>query len=145
MTKSSRLTYDDLKRFFDVALSELLDLSSVPPEDLPMTALSRLEAQSRAQATTGLKMAIKDLMVPLAMAPVAKLDRLSVRLAEAGAPSVALIRAWASRGAGKVLDRGYIRSDEEFYQLNGLLDGADLEEHERERIQAIVDAYEFGG
>jgi hypothetical protein len=68
-----------------------------------------------------------------------------MQLVEAKAPSIALVRAWASRKARKVLERGHIQSDEEFEHMKGLLDTTGLGERERASIQAMVDAYEFGG
>lgn len=138
------LTYKELKRFLEIILPSVVDLGVVPPESRPMAVLSRLEAQSQARAMKGLKMAVTDVLVPLARVPAEELDRLSRQLVEAKAPSIALVRAWASRKARKVLERGHIQSDEEFEHMKGLLDTTGLGEQERARIQAMVDAYEFG-
>lgn len=71
-----------------------------------------------------------------------RLRILAHELSAAGAPSIAMVRAWFSRKAGIILSRGRIESEEEFYLIGSLLDNPDLSE--RDTLQRLLDGFEFG-
>lgn len=138
------ITYEDQRRFFQIVLPELLDMRIFPAGETPIDILARLEEENLSRAKKSLRPMIVDLMVPLAHESQAKLERLSAKLADAGAPSLRLVGAWVSKNTKRVIARGVIRSDEEFEQMKGLLDIPDLANQERSKVQSMVDAYEFG-
>jgi hypothetical protein len=144
MNADTALTYEQIKNFVVTAIPYAFDLSGLREDEHPLARIEKLEAVSEAKALRSMKTAVSDLLTIFSREPAEKLERLSHSLIVAGAPSLALIRAWSSRKIGAILIKGSIESDTEFEQLSAFLDLQGLKDEERRQIQRMVDAYEFG-
>jgi len=144
MNAQATLTYEQLRQFLVTAIPYAFNLSGLSEDVHPVARLEMVERENKAKALSGVKMAISDVLTILSREPAEKIERLSQALIAAKAPSLALVRAWSSRRVGAILTRGVIRSDAEFDQMKAFLDSSALEAEECERVQCIVDAYEFG-
>lgn len=135
------MTYDSLKKFFLIILEAQGDLSILPPEKRPAAVLEMYEAKGLRTAMRVLKSDLAILMVPLETMPPEKMAEINVKLAEEGAPSIAMVKAWMNRKNSPVFERGYIVSDDEFYRLGALVDQLDGEEERL--VRSLLDKYEF--
>lgn len=144
MNEEAFLSYDQLKAFFVVAVGTLSDFPDVPPEDRPISVLAAAEAKSRSLAMKGLKVGIPDLLILIREAGSSKAAEIERALAGAGAPSIGLIRALASRKTGSILSRGRIRTEEEFHQIASLMELSSLSTEQSEKMQNMLDQFEFG-
>lgn len=144
MNAQSSLTYEQLRQFLVTAIPYAFDVTGLPEDVHPVARLEMMERESKAKALSGVKMAISDILTILSREPAEKIEKLSQALINAKAPSLALVCAWSSRRVGAILARGSIKSDAEFERMKAFLDSSGLEADECERVQRIVDAYEFG-
>jgi len=144
MTRETTLSYESLRLFVSMMFEYLVDLRGLDPEDHPMALLAVQEQRGRSVATRSLTTAISELFVMLKISKKACGEELDLLLAEAGAPSVALVGAWLSKKNRKVLKRGHIETDGEFEKISALRDDPALGEGERETLQLMLDQYEFG-
>jgi hypothetical protein len=109
-----------------------------------MATLERMEHASPAQARKGLMMMVNDIIEDtLTWLPeqVAALDR---ALDDSGAPSLTRVRGRYSRQLAKVLARGVIRTEIEFYLLKGARDGTPelLEDASLEKVDLMLSSFE---
>lgn len=144
MTQEATPSYDSLKHFLSIMFESLADLRGLEPEEYPMALLAVQESRGRSAAMRALTTAISDLFVVLKTRTPERKDEINRKLEEAGAPSVALVAAWLSKKNGKVLQRGFIKTDDEFEQISTLRDDVTLSEEERMALQRLLDKYEFG-
>lgn len=139
------LTYRDLRRFFEIALPFAFDMRSMPKEIHPLTLLDEREAAGESQASKALALALNDVLGQLSTESQTTLDSLSKDLELADAPSLFIMKAWSDRRIGAILGRGVIKDEQEFETMTSMLDQAQLSPSERDKIQAMVDQFEFGG
>ncbi|QWT20269.1 hypothetical protein KPL74_21320 [Bacillus sp. NP157] len=146
MTDRPVVTYESLKLFFATIFNATARPSVVTEDNHPIIILEREEAvRSKTSLMPELKQATSDFLIDVAALSPERRAALDRDLAAAGAPSVSVVRAWLSRKTGAVLKRGRIASDEEFQLVRNLLDERGLGEDEAAVVQALLDAYEFGG
>lgn len=67
---------------------------------------------------------------------------LNRRLVEAGLPDLAAMQRRFDRKVARILKRGSIKSETEYYAITSTLDGAD--DAEREKLEELIGAYEIG-
>ena len=146
-----RLTSDEylrLKRFFAV-WDELVwpgPNSDLPPGKRPVAALAWLENVSLAKARLGLLEAVNDIVemsLPWTSAQVAEIDE---QLRDRGAPTLTEVRARHARKLDRVITRGSIRNEVEYYLAKGVLDGAPeaLSPEAEASLAELIIAYEEG-
>lgn len=93
--KNADLTYEELKRFHEIVVPEVMDVDAVPPRDRPLAALARMEAKNKSIAATALEVAVVDALTHLAAKPVTVQRAVSSRLVAGHAPSLASVQAWS--------------------------------------------------
>jgi hypothetical protein len=91
-----------------------------------------------------LRLGIGDMLGSLKHERPENLQILAHDLSVAGAPSIAMVRAWFSKKVGAILSRGRIESEEEFYLIESMLDNPELSDGERDSLQRMLDGFEFG-
>jgi hypothetical protein len=134
--------YEDLKRFFAIYVDTMLDLSGLAEEHHPMAVLAAMEKQAPSRAKEGLRIALSDVIAALEHASVDELALLTTQLEAANAPSIAAVRALVSKRVAKVLRRGTIINETEFYMMKEVLDDHGVPEEERRIIEAMLDRFE---
>lgn len=144
MNAQPAVTYEQLKKFLITALPYVFDVSGLQVDEHPIARMEKLEHESKRKAFSAMKTAVADLLAAISRESPEKLEALSQALRAAKAPSLPIIRAWSSRKTGALLARGSVTSDSEFEQISALLDIPGLEKEERDRMQEMLDRYEFG-
>lgn len=144
MTKLRPAEYQQLKRFLQFFSERFFDLGSVEPHLRPLAFLEAFERTAPSRAAAGLRMAVNDCVEMSSHWPVSKVAALDTELTSKGIVSLSQVRQryWGRYAA--VLKRGRIRSDVEYYLVQGVLvdQASTLQAPERERLQELVSMYE---
>lgn len=123
----------------------------VPNDDLQFRAslaqgLDDLERRSMTQARAGIRMAVQDLLEATRHVDPGFVQRVDARFAAAGLPTLSWMRREVWKTIPKVLARGRIRTEEEYYllieRLNDVSDTDGLSAEERDLISRMVDDFE---
>jgi hypothetical protein len=70
-------------------------------------------------------------------------SKVDAELASGGLPSLAQVRAQFDKRIAGILKRGKVRTESEFYLLRNAVD-LTFDEHERGRMNGLLDEFEFG-
>ena len=136
--------YDDLKAFFGWMSGHWYErVLDMPPDLCPMAQLEQTEARSRSQARTGLAMAIGDIIEMtenLAPDQVARIDTL---LDERGILTLTNVRARFWSRIRRLLERGAIKSERDYYAVRNIVDA--LPEEEQGRAWQMLGSFEQRG
>jgi hypothetical protein len=116
----------------------------LPEEHRPIAALERTEKVSMARARAGLLMAVNDIVemsLPWSPEQVVQTDR---EFGALGVLTLSEVRARYTRRLSRLVDRGSIRNDVEYYLAKGVLDGAPeaLDGATQAKLAELVTAYE---
>jgi|SRR3954447_5529200 len=127
--------------------TEVLDPigSNLPPNDRPLARLALLEKRSKAQAANGLKMAINDLLEKHRHdTPTTIMEIDAACNSRAVVPLSELHRRF-SRDYSSILRSGSIRSEPQYYLVQGLLGDASsaISLRERTLLGEMVRVYEL--
>lgn len=136
------IDYDELKMFYRVVVPEVFDPRFIEGNADPVQVLDRMEQSSPALARKALRVGVSDAMTKLNDESPEVLASLSAKLAEAGAPSIAMIRAYLSKKWAAIVKRGSIETDEQFYLVRELVDDPGLTSMDRDRLNHMLDVYE---
>jgi hypothetical protein len=145
LTSAQQAEYDRLKAFLAVACDERFGSPNDSPEVHPLAVLDRLQGGSAAGALRGLREAVRDMIEAYKDAPDVERERLEVRLAASGAPSLRSVQRERSRSIFAIMERGEIRSDDEWRMISGALsDVTDrlLSGASRDAANALIASYE---
>jgi polyhydroxyalkanoate synthesis regulator phasin len=136
-------SYESLKTFIRIYTETIIDVTVLPEDQRPMHLLAQREKRSMAQAKRAVRVTAADVISNLADESAQTLAEFSARLAAANAPTIASVRAMVSKKLEKVVSRGAIKSEEEFYLVKDLLDSPSLPDDERRKLEIMLDAFEF--
>lgn len=143
MPNFNRSEYALLKDFFSFYVHMRMEAS--PPEK-PQRALNNLEAlekKSPRMALQGLRQAINDCVEESWHFDPAKVAALDAELINRGIITISELRRRYSRGYTKVLKRGRIKNDTEFYLLQNVInDPSEKTSEERELLAKLLSDYE---
>lgn len=112
---------EGLRRFVEIYF-EFANLR-VTHESHPLTVLARLEAASPSKARQGLVMAVRDLVEASIDWPAEKVAEFDRHLAAHGATTLSKARVDYSKKFSKILERGMIRNEQEYFLVKGVRDG----------------------
>ena len=135
--------YESLKTFIRIYTETIIDVTVLPEDQRPMHLLAQREKRSMAQARSAVRETAADVISNLADESAQTLAEFSARLAAANAPTIASVRAMVSTKLAKVISRGAIKSEEEFYLVKDLLDSPSLPDDERTKLEIMLDMFEF--
>ena len=114
-----------------------------PPELVakaqPLTYLDELAASSPAKAREGLSMGINDLIEMTDRLPAGQVQELDDQLAKDGLPTLSVMRVRFSKSVARVIRRGSIKDDVEYYAVRNVVE---LAEHNQEALWKLLSAYE---
>jgi hypothetical protein len=113
---------------------------SVDRESHPITSLDAISAKFPARARQGLEMAINDTIEMAQGWTTERLRQVDRELEAKGLPTFSAMRARFSKKIGRVLDRGRINSEVEYYAVCNVIDF--VEESDRARLTELIAAYE---
>jgi hypothetical protein len=142
----SLIDYEKLKRFFIFYVDwfVLVEQKNLRLEDRPAVFLENLERASPANAKTGLQMVVNDVIEMAVGWPSEKVTEADLRFAGSGAFTLSEVRCLYSQMYRNILKRGSIRSEAEYYLLEGVVDGGGFEpgQEEMKKIESMTTAFE---
>jgi hypothetical protein len=132
--------YEPLKAFFAWAAEHLMGIPASPSAQHPVAILSAFEAGSPARARDGLAMAIGDVIEMTAGLTVDQVAIADAALAAEGIITLSAVRARFWSRVRRVLERGAIRVERDYYALRNVVEA--LPEEEQGRAWQILEAFE---
>ena len=143
MPNFNQSEYAQLKNFLSFYVQRYMPMESLPLEKQPLTVLEAMEKRSPRMAFQGRRQAINDCVErswPFDSAEVANLD---AELANRGIITLSELRRRYSRGYAKILKRGRIKNDTEFYLLQNIInDPTEKSPDELELLAKLLSDYE---
>ena len=110
----------------------------------PLLFLEPRPGETRNQAFLGLKQAIQDSLEDTKEMSVEELKEIDALLKKAGAPSLGEVRGLIWNEIPKIVKRGKIRNDTEFYLINEKVVGSnEFTEEERAILNKLMEEYEL--
>jgi hypothetical protein len=139
-----RITEDDyqpLKAFFAWAVEHLLKMpATMSSADHPVAALERTEAESKARARQGLAMAVGDIVEDCDRLSADQVQTIDAALEAAGILTLSQVRARFWTRVRRVLKRGTIRSELDYYAVRNVVEA--LPEGEQGPAWEMLAAFE---
>ncbi len=144
MPKLSPSEYRELKSFLRFFSERFFPKTDLPAHQQPIALLESMEATAPAKAAQGLQMVINDCLEMSSHWRPDKVSTLDAELKEKGIVSLSELRKRYSRAYAKLVKRGQIKSDSEYYLAKGILDGCvlDLSEADRHLLSTMLTQYE---
>lgn len=119
------------------------DKKSQKPEHQPLVFLKNLEQKSMSNAKKGVQMAIDDFVEMTSEWSAERVIAADAKFAASGIVTLTEIRRNYSKTFARILKRGVVRTETEYYLLRGVLDGSALEVgSERQQLEGLLAAYE---
>lgn len=135
--------YQTYRRWFERALDLVWQMpAQLRAKTDPMAELAKAEAVSRKRAITSLYAGMRDTIAITDRYSAGELQSLDERFQEESLPSMTSVRTVFDRTIGKILDRGVIASEDEFYSLKSLED-CTLSDDVRSEVQRLLGDYEL--
>lgn len=137
--------YQELKRFLDFFSNRYFGLKNdISEKNKLLAALDEMEKTAPARAALGLAMMINDCIEMASGWSLEKISDIDAELKSSGIITLTELRRQYSTQYAKVVKRGCINNEEEYYLLKGVLDGGALEmtTSEQETLTKILDCYE---
>lgn len=137
--KIDRGSYPQMKAWFSRMVSEWLPPELITPETNPISSLEAIEARSPAKARAGLAMAIGDIVEDTDGWSLERLESIDELLSRDGLPTLTEIRLRFSKVINRVVKRGSIKNDIEYYAVRN---AADRSHAKAEDLWPLLEAYE---
>lgn len=129
--------YERERKFF--VLYVTLVMKPKPGSDSdPVAVLENFEKESMTKAKKGLSITISDTLEMTESWPLDAVREFDRILAENGAATLTELRVKHSKKYRKILKKGAIRSEVEYYLIKGIMDG--MQEHVPEEELPLLDA-----
>jgi hypothetical protein len=133
--------YAPLKAFFAWATEHLLGIPASPSSDQhPVAVLSEFEVRSPARARDGLAMAIGDIIEMSENFSAGQVAAIDAALAAEGIITLSDLRARFWSRVRRLLERGAIRGERDYYALRNVVEA--LPEEEQSRAWQMLAAFE---
>jgi len=132
-------TYEEMRAWFARVVRETAPVELLNAETDPVRCLDQLAAQSPAKARQGLAMAIGDTVEATEGWPRDKVAAINNELTSMGLPSLTAVRLRFSKVIARVIKRGAIKSDVEYYAVRNAVDMA---KDDTESLWKLLSAYE---
>jgi hypothetical protein len=103
-----------------------------------------IEKYGRSKALEGLRMATNDILEELGRIPSEQVESLDEAFRRVGLVSLSELRRRYSSSFKRIVKRGHIKDDTEYYLLNGVVvdQSNDIDATERALLQRLLDTYE---
>lgn len=140
----SQLEYQALKAFLEFYFMNYVT-TSLPAELTPLGRLQFLEKKSRRAAQKGLLMAVGDVIEGLSFSPKERILEIEKDLKENKLMSLADLRLRFDKRISKLIKRGSIRNESEYYLASSILGGCDLFDDRATILQKMILEFESRG
>lgn len=144
MTKITPIEYERLKRFMGLYYEWFEARPEHPPEIHPVRVLEEIESRAPAGARKGLATAINDIVEDSSDWLPDRVAEANSRFEAANSTTLSEVRRSYSKKYLRCLERGAIKSIEEYYLLKGIEAGTSIEfgANEREKVHRMLTEYE---
>jgi hypothetical protein len=142
MSNSHDFSYASLKAFLIVFSNRFLNASVVPEELRPEAFLNKLEKTSPKAAEKSLRLALQDCMSLASSWSREQLKQVDRDFERAGVVTITALLPVFSKEYSKILKRGRISSDIEYFLLKGLYDDGVVPQDAIERVSKLLETYE---
>lgn len=136
--------YQTLKIFLDCHFSWYERKYPTTPPGSPSQFLEKIEESSLANAKKGLQMAINDIVEDTSDWTPQQVAEADAKFATAGTFTLTEVRRRYSKKYLRILKRGVIRSETEYYLVKGIVEGGGIEPGATEgaQLQAMLSDFE---
>ena len=131
--------YDRMRAWFASLVPETVRTDLLTADTDPVRCLDRVAAESPAKARSGLAMAISDTLEATEGWPSERVAAIDDMLVREGLPSLTEMRLRFWKGIRRVVGRGSIRNDVEYYAVRN---AAELAKDGQEALWRLLAAYE---
>ncbi len=143
MRKAANAEYLKLKAFFSFYTDRYVNLENLPPDKRPVACLETLEKMGMGMATRGLRPAINDCVERSLRFDRGEVERLDAELRARGIVTLSEVRRRYSKAYAKIMKRGCIKNDTEYYLIRNVLDDpTEKSADERASLAKIASEYE---
>jgi len=142
MQDESELEYAKMKDFLSFFAERYLEAEGLSPEKRPIASLEALEKKSRKMAFNGLRQAINDCVEMSFHFDHLEVEKLDSQLRSRGIVTLSELRRRYSKGYAKIVKRGQIKSETEYYLVRNVLDDpTEKAPGERELLERLIASY----
>ena len=134
--------YERMRAWLAHMTPKVIPAEVLTSETDPVAVLDRLASKSPAKARSGLSMAVGDLVEMTADWPANHTSALDHELSAYGLPTLAEVRARFSKTVQRIVCRGWIKDDNEFFAIRNAADWAGTGDAS---LWSLLGAYEAKG
>lgn len=131
--------YEQMRAWFARLVPETLPIELLTPDNDPVSCLDRLAVQSLAKARSGLASAIGDTIEATGRWPRDRVAAIDKELVGEGLPSLTAVRLRFSKVIHRVIGRGSIKNDGEYYAVRN---DVELGHDDQEPLWKLLSDYE---
>jgi hypothetical protein len=142
MSPERESEFEKLAAFVDFYATRQMRIDPASPTHPSNSLRDIVEKFGRSQALEGLRQAANDVVESLDHASLEWTSRIDAELRAAGIMTVTELRHSYSRSFAKILKRGSIRSETEYYLVKGVADGSPLADEETRKLLDMLSAFE---
>jgi hypothetical protein len=144
MQKAAEPEYATMKAFLSFYTERYSNLERLPPEARPIACLERLEKMGMTMAARGLRQAINDCVEESLLFDRHEVERLDSELRARDIVTLSELRRRYSKAYARIMKRGVIRNDTEYYLIRNVLDDP-TEKTAAERALLAKLAFDYEG
>ena len=135
--------FQELYAFVDFYSTQVIKPLANSPK-MADVCVDIIEQHGRSKALEGLRMATNDILEELGRIPSAQVESFDEAFRRAGLVSFSELRRRYSSLFKRIVKRGRIKDDTEYYLLNGVVvdQSTDIDATERALLQRLLEAYE---
>lgn len=144
MSPEREQEFQELSAYLMFYATCVMGLDPASPHHPVNTLASIVEEIGRSKALDGLRQATNDTIEDTARLSAAELAELDGKCESAGVVTISEIRRRYSASFRRIVKRGSIRNDTEYYLVNAIVVDltSDVSDEERQTLQALLDRYE---
>ena len=131
--------FELMQRWFACVVPEVFPAAVLNPEIDPTVQLEKLAATSPSNARLGLQMAIGDMIEATDCWSITRVKDVDRLLDRVGLPSLSEVRAKFSKELRRVVTRGLIKSEIEYYAVRN---AAEMTNHDEPALWELLTVYE---
>jgi hypothetical protein len=143
MQEKAELEYGQMKDFLSFYAERYLKIDGLPLEKQPLSSLEILEKKNMKKAFSGLRQAINDCVEMSFHFDPAEVEKLDSQLRSRGIVTLSELRRRYSRAYARLMKRGQIKNETEYYLVRNVLDDpTEKPREERKILERMISDYE---
>lgn len=123
LTPEREREYEELNAFLDFYATNYMGIDPADPVHPTNAGRDIVAKVGKSKALEGLRQAVNDIVEALSTCPREEISRMDGALRAAGLLTIAEVRLRHSRKLQRIVSRGHIRTDTEYYLIKGIADG----------------------